>query len=643
MAQQEYSPGDLSSIYQPLLDENTIRILILNPGEDDDPLSGVLETARLIGRRRASATPQAMWSADRPYEAISYVWGSNIMGHLIYLDGKVHKITANLSDALRQCRLLDQPRALWADSICIDQADLKEKGHQVALMSRIYSCSQRTLICLGSDPKHQGIAQQAFSILSEANKMIERTFQDANFTWGINSFPWPDAGDALVNDSRWQSLLAMMELDWFRRGWVVQEVALGREALILWAGFDLPWSILSKCELWYYYRVRTSFDHANSVGWSLPMLFDQAYAHQRHSEIETFREHRLEHSSILNILDAARSLTLSDPRDRIYAFTALPLLKQPVPALEPDYEQSHLEIYQAFAVRYLELTSNLNILLCVQHDERISDTVQGNSWVPNWDSLTGDINSHSLNRIGGFGDSATDLCTFTIAEGKPGASPCLHVKAVLFDSIMIASVRLDKIWTIEDVAALWHEMQWPCSIDPGQNRGNATVDPLQFLKAYSHGYYHGPSQEESNVVMNAYARIIDKSVFGEPDNAEASVLRIPADVRSYHKQMLLTTGNSKICLLSRNYFGFGPWVVEEGDICAFVFGVESPLILRSVPERPAHHYKVVGPAYVASKQLNEDGFALGLNYLDAWHDWDRLCENEGLRPLNLKVEDIILC
>lgn len=645
MAQNEQSSRALSSrlyTYQPLPDEHTIRILILHAGEYDDPLSGLIETAHLIERNQASATPQAMCSADRSYEAISYVWGSNTMDHSIYLDEKVLQITANLSDALHQCRLLDQPRALWADSICIDQANLKEKGHQVALMGRIYSCSQRTLICLGSDPVHRNDAQEAFSVLIEANEMIERTFQNADFTWATGSFPWPDTDDLLVNDPRWQSVLVMTELDWFERGWVVQEVALGREAFILWTGFTFPWPVLSRVYAWYTSRVRQMADKPDSVVWYLPPMFDQMYAHQRRLEVQTFYLHTIENidGGILSVLEAARNLKLGDPRDRIYAFMALPFLQNPVPALEPDYEQSHLYTYQAFALKYLDLTKSLNILLCVQHDEQISNDKQENSWIPHWDRGVVHPFPNSLDKAKGFGDSDTDSCKFIITEEKAGTSPCLQVQAVLFDSVMFASSRLDEISTVEDVAALWQQIKKHYSIDSGQDQCNTTLYGPEFVATLHNGYWYEASKEKWGMLLNAYAKTIDIGVAEEPGNAESLIL--PADIQFCHREMLLMTRKSKICLLSRGCFGLGPWVVEEGDICAFVFGVGRPLILRRVPGEPAHHYKVVGRACVVSKQLDEYGVPLEFIDLDAWNDWDELCETEGLKPLNLQVVDAIL-
>lgn len=610
MAQHEQSsqaPNSSLYTYQPLPDAHTVRILILNPGENGEPLSGQIETAHLIGRRRASATPQAMWSVDRPYEAISYVWGSNTMDHSIYLDGKTHKITANMSDALHQCRLPDEARALWADSICIDQTDLKEKGHQVALMSRIYSCSQRTLICLGSDPGYRHDAQEASSILLEANEMIEDTFLDANFT-REDSFPWPNPGDPLVNDSRWQSLLVMTSLEWFGRGWVVQEVALGRDALILWAGLDLPWSTLSMVETWYSQRIFRMASQPVRVDWYLHDLLYQTHIQQRRPETRSFRRDMLDVHSILFTLDAARHLTLKDPRDRIYAFTALPYQQRPVPALEPDYEQSHLDIYQAFAVKYLELTKNLNILLCVQHHEPNSNIDQSSSWVPQWDRNDTDVDRLLLDSVDGFGGEDADLCGFTIIEGKADISPCLQVKAVVFDSILFTSVRLQEQSTIEDVVALWKSMEKSRSTALGQEPCNATA--LNFLEALSNGRWRGPSVEEWNEILYAYAGLANNAVTQMSGTAES--LETPAGVQYCHQYMVGNATNSRVFLLSRGNFGLGPWVIEEGDICAFVFGVRQPLILRSVPGKPGHHYRVVGSAYVVSKESDDHGMPVGM-------------------------------
>jgi hypothetical protein len=38
---------------------------------------------------------------------------------------------------------------LWVDALCINQANLGEKNHQVALMAQIYSRADKVLVYLG--------------------------------------------------------------------------------------------------------------------------------------------------------------------------------------------------------------------------------------------------------------------------------------------------------------------------------------------------------------------------------------------------------------------------------------------------------------------------------------------------------------
>lgn len=94
--------------YEALPSETHIRLFILQPGRVDDPLIGSMQTVLLS-------------DPSTKYEAISYVWGTDVMDHLIAVDERKLPITKNLDASLRQVRRSDQARALWACSICIHQ------------------------------------------------------------------------------------------------------------------------------------------------------------------------------------------------------------------------------------------------------------------------------------------------------------------------------------------------------------------------------------------------------------------------------------------------------------------------------------------------------------------------------------------
>ncbi|RYP44958.1 hypothetical protein DL768_008620 [Monosporascus sp. mg162] len=84
-----------------------------------------------------------------PYDALSYCWGSNRLTGTVIVNEKVLFITENLSEALRHLRHRDEDRILWIDAICIDQNNIRERGHQVGCMGRIYSHAHQVLIWLG--------------------------------------------------------------------------------------------------------------------------------------------------------------------------------------------------------------------------------------------------------------------------------------------------------------------------------------------------------------------------------------------------------------------------------------------------------------------------------------------------------------
>lgn len=42
-------------------------------------------------------------------------------------------------------------RVIWIDQICINQSDVEEKSHQVALMSHIYKYCKEVFLWLGED------------------------------------------------------------------------------------------------------------------------------------------------------------------------------------------------------------------------------------------------------------------------------------------------------------------------------------------------------------------------------------------------------------------------------------------------------------------------------------------------------------
>ncbi len=126
----EYTPLSASH------DDET-RLLHLQPGSGDDSIHFTLHTVKLNDKPR--------------YEAISYCWGDPSDTREVYCDSAPLHVTNSLYSALKRLRRKDSVRILWADAVCINQADNPEKSKHVLLMSRIYSQPSAVLVWLGDD------------------------------------------------------------------------------------------------------------------------------------------------------------------------------------------------------------------------------------------------------------------------------------------------------------------------------------------------------------------------------------------------------------------------------------------------------------------------------------------------------------
>lgn len=118
------------------LTQKQIRLLHLTPAASHD--------ARL-----ECSFSLVSFDEEVDYEALSYTWGDVTSIMPINLEGKEVLITKNLHSALSHLRYSDRERILWADALCINQADLLERAHQVSLMTSIYSRAALVVASLG--------------------------------------------------------------------------------------------------------------------------------------------------------------------------------------------------------------------------------------------------------------------------------------------------------------------------------------------------------------------------------------------------------------------------------------------------------------------------------------------------------------
>lgn len=607
-----WRPGDCNKryTYAPLSQTDEIRCLILESGtgDADDPLVCSLHHHSL--------------DQEPDFEAISYAWGSSDKTHTILCDGRRMAITKNLHTCLLQTRLPDRTRRLWADSICINQDDPKEKGHQVGMMSRIYSEARRVLICLGPDDR--GHAKDAARLVSEVSQWVQK---QVDLTDGKrNSFPYIKSDEWPMSDQRWVTLFAMVRSHWFGRGWVIQEAGLAKDAQILWGDVEIGWvDLLRVLRL---AGARGGLAIHEKFRRSFTILHFTALTTKHPAESDVLNI--LKPISLLEFLLNGEGLQFKDNRDRIYAFLGLSEAAHPRHGLEVHYDEPYLQVYSEFASWYIHRTKSTEILDFVYHDE---DTLLAGvpSWVPQWHMpLRGaDLNHPSDEPILSV-SKGHDYAALAAVQGN-----VLKVQGLLIDRIVSISQEIDGDVSIEEMTELWVWFEQH-SIESIYRE---THPLMAFMQAMLLGADSITVEDHTRMANNAEYILRLRRGKPLPSHPSLDLLRSISedhhgDATATHQWIQTGVRNRRLCLTARGYCGVVPGIAQEGDLSCIVFGTKSPSIIRQTGSD--RHYKVLGQGFFVSTRQEKgwpfpDRLGSGRGSHEDWLDW------------NLEEQEFLLC
>ncbi|MCJ1241210.1 hypothetical protein MMC14_009214 [Varicellaria rhodocarpa] len=164
----------------------------------------------------------------------------------ITVDGQSLPVTENLWLALRSLKILGLKtiRNLWVDAICINQKNITERTTQVRRMTDIYSTVDSTGVWLGEATKDSAIVlnvmrRLSFFVMMRLLRMVysndPRVPDDGYFLADVPGLK--EVADKFFHKrlSRydkehvfWPALSDFLRRPWFRRHWVIQEVALSK-------------------------------------------------------------------------------------------------------------------------------------------------------------------------------------------------------------------------------------------------------------------------------------------------------------------------------------------------------------------------------------------------------------------------------
>ena len=598
------------------LPPDAFRYLVLLPGVNSDPLRCSLHTSRID---------------EADYESISYVWGTDQRDHDIICDGRILKITPNLYRVLQRLRLPKAPRSLWADSICINQEDLEEKGRQVAIMGQIYRNAERVLICMGTAGEEHG--PKVLALLEDIRGMIDAGFVVVNETvdeWKRDSnwrpewdpwvlFPYPEADAPVLRDPRWASINVLVEQEWFHRGWVVREAGLARHGLVIWGQTELPWNDLMRALVWRHRRASKTIAIPAKDRFRSHL---EAYEAQHQDTICVFyKEGSWKTCSLLDYIHFARALRLKDPRDRIYAFLDLAEDSRRQLHVIPNYNGTLLEVYRGFATQYVCTTGNVDILHYVKHDED-SLKIGSMTWAPDWSKEEDNFTS--------FASTCDDYPplrsrSWDISQPKLITGTTLEVKGVIIDSVRFSSdVLHDSTTTSISLFRLWTLARQSMSETPYPSSNILEA----FFAALTTACYYGDFIEWQQTQRSYVATFKRLSALMQKSNTTPLDAEEIAELESskFHGHISSITSGKRLIVAERGYIGLAPHITQKGDLCGIVFGCSFPCLLRRTGSVDRHIY--LGSGFILGKKtfnlddLDENGIGfgscLGVEYSKDW-------------------------
>ncbi|KAK4986681.1 hypothetical protein LTR50_005126 [Elasticomyces elasticus] len=513
------------------------------------------------------------------YSALSYAWGSTVCGKNILCNGHVVKITNNLYNALRYFRRSDRTLSLWIDQLCIDQSDNDEKSGQVSMMGRIYGFSWNTIVWLGEAQDNSDKALETIENIFYSMRYVTNGRHPPLEDFERLSIPTP--GSAL-----WQDLNLLLGRPWFRRVWVIQEVALSDNVYVRCGHRSLSWHVLSIFAL---IMKEHSVLESPQLRTERPDWLPKG-VRNRQDERSSLQPNYSDTVSVCDVYMAATIEVLCEEDARIHRARLFP------PGTVP---------YDVV----------VKLLCCVDHFDPQPNCP---SWVPNWGkaretvSLGYDSASSRLYKAG------------TGPGGMPDAGHYMRIQQELRTLVMTGRIfdiigeigasfvgdaenLLHKAFFDEDSSIMInsHHMAMRCDPYPGESGlFEAFWQTFVAAKDFS-GLLRAPP-----TCGDVFGVLLDEVIGMSPampdqsypsrtltmDHLRAQRARRPAQIyRELEEAIYAACSGRTYFTTMKRYMGLGPKYARQGDrICVFT-GSHVPFIVRPHQDQS---YQLVGECYV---------------------------------------------
>ncbi|KAK3328055.1 heterokaryon incompatibility protein-domain-containing protein [Cercophora scortea] len=333
--------------------------------------------------------PVPLAQARGNYTAISYCAGDPTKTSPILVNGVRFNVFANLAHVLDATRdywrkTFPAPNStrdclLWADQICINQADLAERSHQVGFMRSIYACAEQTLICLSTGQ----VETKGIEWLIQLHESVDPQGDFYMYYFRLEHHLRTKLADPRFTDG-WLAFYDIFKSPWWTRTWVYQEFISSTNIVFLYGKSSIPWRRVS--EILPTLRKYRNFDHFGPHLIACESEVTETIDVVNFFVISKIRFDRVGPYDLMDLLAQSRHLRSTDSRDRIYAFLGL---VQHDFGIVPDYSPGNTieNLLVDVASKIIAQTKRLDILsyACAVRGPLSSHIP---SWVPDWTSTS---------------------------------------------------------------------------------------------------------------------------------------------------------------------------------------------------------------------------------------------------------------
>jgi hypothetical protein len=565
------------SVYGPLIHEDSIRLLNIEPGAFEDPIHCSLEYTVL------SENPQ--------YYALSYTWGPVSPTFNIFVDGQEFEIRENLHSALLHFRFPTSSLTLWVDAICLNQDDVQERNHQVKEMGRVYENAAATFVWLGEPLEDDKMALDLFQGIEKAAKAPSRT----SFLQNII--------DQLTQPRIAYSVFRILSKTWFKRAWVQQEFALSSRASfacgsLLFSSTTIK-DVIDAIEL-------DSERKIDARLWNA-MLGAKVIVNR---ELLPSAEPR--NPLVWLLYWTFGRLEATDPRDRIYSLLGLMPDRDKARSLV-DYDLTVEEVFTRSMSDCLLFEDNKNTALCLLSLVGAFSLGQYRASLPSW--------------VPDF-SSSSRLCVFMqgtetfSASGNTNASIRVNNKTAFIEGAVVDSIisiascphplhtqvpqvevrewlQLCRVFAeSEGTFYLTHsfcDIWWRllvCDLHyaPGNGYRSAAEGYKEFYLCDRFASHLYDSEDEHEDIEGKYE---DSQNIGRSEPWYSAEYREMEAV--FTNTFDVHTYGWNLCATNKGFLGWVNRNVEEGDKVVLLAGATAPFIMREAQDGS---YRLLGAAYI---------------------------------------------